>query len=99
LLFCILLSQEAVRGKTASGLKSHPVGGKEQWADNAIPGKTLRRSTAYTRQDKIFTGKEGKAMLAKITRWMLLVGAVVAVAVTPALSWASINHNETLVRE
>jgi hypothetical protein len=38
-------------------------------------------------------------MFTMITRWMLYAGAVVAVAVTPALSWASINHNETLVRE
>jgi hypothetical protein len=38
-------------------------------------------------------------MVAKITRWMLFLSAVLAAVVTPALSWAAFNHNETLVRE
>ena len=37
-------------------------------------------------------------MATKITRWMLVVSAVVAFVTAPASSWAAINHNETLVR-
>jgi hypothetical protein len=40
-------------------------------------------------------------MISTITRWLLVVSAIAAVAVTPALSWAGLsgNHNEKLVRE